>query len=499
VSSQIDLSTINLEFEFQENNPMHLYLDEITSRYNTGERNFANVHARSDLVGGDLRGIDLRGATLQAVSLRESNLEGANLSGANITGSSLRSANLAYADLSRANFCREPSYPDRLMSSHLSYANLEQANLTEADLRGAKLDGAKLRYANLQRANLSQADLRGADLTGANLKNVNLSGCNLCHADLTDAQLSETSLEGAKLAGATMPDGTINQHGTLEVIKQKIGPLKRLAWKPLTKSGDGKLTSSKFAGTPWLAVDETWPICPHCQEPMQFFLQLNLEQLPQALERKFGNGLLQMFYCTSDAECDIDNEGWSAFSSCQFLRIVQADEKRESVVIPEIQSESSSKLRKGQFPPKLIVEWQKVNDYPDWLEAELHGGSITYEELVKIATDKTRSYPSDLQDFSYMDKDNRKFSEGYQRCGVVTNFMIDVALLPFGDKLAGWPHWVQSIEYPNCPVCSKLMDRLVFEFASDDNVPFLWGDVGVGYILQCPDHVEQLAFLWQCS
>ncbi|WP_256381131.1 hypothetical protein [Myxosarcina sp. GI1] len=43
------------------------------------------------------------------------------------------------------------------------------------------------------------------------------------------------------------------------------------------------------------------------------------------------------------------------------------------------------------------------------------------------------------------------------------------------------------------------MNSFIFEFASDDNVPFLWGDGGTGYIVQCPEHKEQVAFFWQCG
>ncbi len=67
------------------------------------------------------------------------------------------------------------------------------------------------------------------------------------------------------------------------------------------------------------------------------------------------------------------------------------------------------------------------------------------------------------------------------------------------DKLAGYPRWVQDPEYPNCPVCDRLMNQLIFEFASDDNIPYLWGDIGTGYFVQCPEHKEQVTFLWQCG
>src|SRR5262249_10333174 len=64
-----------------------------------------------------------------------------------------------------------------------------------------------------------------------------------------------------------------------------------------------------------------------------------------------------------------------------------------------------------------------------------------------------------------------------------------------GDKLGGWPDWVQGVEYPNCSQCGQRM-ALVFQVDSEDNVPFLFGDAGCGHITQCPDHKEVVAFGW---
>ena len=33
---------------------------------------------------------------------------------------------------------------------------------------------------------------------------------------------------------------------------------------------------------------------------------------------------------------------------------------------------------------------------------------------------------------------------------------------------------------------------------SEDNVPHMFGDAGIGHILQCPDHPEQLSWGWAC-
>jgi hypothetical protein len=66
------------------------------------------------------------------------------------------------------------------------------------------------------------------------------------------------------------------------------------------------------------------------------------------------------------------------------------------------------------------------------------------------------------------------------------------------DKLAGWPCWIQGVEYPNCPRCGRRMIH-VFQLDSEDHVPFMFGDVGCGHITQCPDHNEVVAFGWACS
>ncbi len=475
---------------------------ELLQRYNAGERNFRGVqfyvHTMYDV---DLSEADFSYASFATCGLRGVNFERSVFRNASIHANLTR-ANFRFADLQEAILCEQFCETNALRNSASS---LDQSDLTGANLSHAYLCAVDFRSANLTEANLTSADLRSADLRKANLRKANLSkanlsNANLCHADLTGALMTGTNMEGAKLAGAILPDGTISQYETLEVINTKIRHLKRLAWKPLVQRTDGEVTASKFSGTPWLSVNETWPLCPHCQEPMQFFLQLDLEKLPPALDNVFGNGLLQLFYCTSSAECEGSLEGWAAFSKCHFLRIVQPGNMTAALEIPPIQSESLSKRIEGHFQPKLIVGWQQMDDYPSWADAEFQGVSITREELARISADAIQPYENDLQDFSYMDDENRVFNERSQRDCVVTNFMMAVALLPFeGDKLAGYPHWVQDVEYPNCPLCNRLMNQLVFEFASDDNVPYLWGDVGVGYILQCPEHKKELAFLWQCG
>jgi uncharacterized protein YwqG len=68
-----------------------------------------------------------------------------------------------------------------------------------------------------------------------------------------------------------------------EIVRQLTPWLerhRRPAWKPVVAWRQGGVTASKFAGTPWLAPDEHWPVCPRCERPLQLLLQLNLDELP---------------------------------------------------------------------------------------------------------------------------------------------------------------------------------------------------------------------------
>ena len=238
----------------------------------------------------------------------------------------------------------------------------------------------------------------------------------------------------------------------LEQLKQKLSPLKRSAWKPIVQEGDGALTASKFAGTPWLNASERWPLCPNCNKPMQFFLQLNLDELPGALKGEFGSGLLQFFYCTNyEPPCECDCQGWEPFSTIKVMRIVQPSNLNVKV---EISQPNKS------FPAKLIEAWEAVDDYPDYQTIENCEIAINEEE---------------------------------------SNTLVENHITVTGDKLGGWPEWVQYPEYPDCPTCNQPMKQFVFQIDSEDNLPYMWGDVGVGYLLQCSNHKEQLAFLWQCG
>lgn len=222
----------------------------------------------------------------------------------------------------------------------------------------------------------------------------------------------------------------------------------RTAYKPIVEPGDGTPTDSKFSGTPWLAEHEKWPTCPNCDNSMQLFVQLNLATLPEEHREKHGTGLLQMFYCTNeDPMCECDCEAYAPFSKSVVTRIVQPN-GAGAAVPPDGRPEAP-------FPAKRIVGWNPMEDYPNGEELDAIGGRLSDEEE---------------SDYEWPKQE---------------------------DKLGGWPSWVQNMEYPSCRKCGKQME-LVFQIDSEDNLPYMFGDVGCGHITQCPVHPDELAFGWAC-
>lgn len=236
-----------------------------------------------------------------------------------------------------------------------------------------------------------------------------------------------------------------------EMLK-KIANIRRSAWLPVVKDGDGELTASKFSGIPWLAHNEEWPLCPNCNQPLNLFVQLNLKDLPEIPDKCKPDGLIQLFYCIrSEPSCETDCEAFLPFSQSVVVRRVDPSD-----AIPR---EKAYSPPKEAFPPKQIINWEKKDDYPNWEELSESGLSL-----------------SDAEE----------------------NLLYELGFPLTGDKLLGWPAWVQGIEYPDCPDCEERM-HLLFQTDSEDNIPYMFGDVGCGHITQCPNHPDTLSFGWACA
>lgn len=234
-------------------------------------------------------------------------------------------------------------------------------------------------------------------------------------------------------------------------LMEKVSHLGRPAWFPVVEEGDGGAAVSKFSGAPWLAPGESWPVCPSCEGQMQLFLQLDLASLPIELRGEFGQGLLQLFYCVNESPlCEVDCEAYSPHARSTLARRVDPSKAGSAGVVDATRT---------MFPAQRIVGWDKVAvDLPN--SEELDGQGVALDD--------------DESDALYA---------------------LELPLA--GDKLAGWPNWIQGIEYPQCRTCRKPM-RLVFQIDSEINLPHMFGDSGIAHLTQCPDHKDELAFGWAC-
>lgn len=239
---------------------------------------------------------------------------------------------------------------------------------------------------------------------------------------------------------------------TTQHLTDRIAAFKKNAWLPVVKRETSSVFHSKFSGVPLLDENEAWPCCGHCQQPMQLFVQLNADDLPAEAEKAFGEGILQVFYCTNaEQNCEIECEAYAPFAKSTLVRIVDPTKitAKPLTVSPVLDA----------FAEKVIVDWQAVDDYPN------------YEELEDLGVELTDDEAEALYDQNYCPK--------------------------AGDKLLGWAAWVQDVEYPYCPDCDEHM-KYIFQIDSDDNLDYMFGDVGCAHITQCEQHPERLAIAWAC-
>lgn len=239
-----------------------------------------------------------------------------------------------------------------------------------------------------------------------------------------------------------------NLEQRLNKTMHELEMLKRTTYLPNTTEHENTFSDqSKIGGFPYLRDAEDWPKCPNCQKHMQLFLQLNLEHIP---ERK-DHGLIQLFYCTSKApDCETDLKAFFPFSSAVVCRKTTVN-GASAIIQPVIDR---------VFQEKLISGWEAKNDYPHSEEYESLGLEID-DEILEILE-----------------------ARGF-------GFTIDK------DKLFGWPFWVQGVEYPLDRGTDQQME-LLFQLDSEDHLPYMFGDSGVGHLTRSPDIDEELAFAWAC-
>lgn len=243
-------------------------------------------------------------------------------------------------------------------------------------------------------------------------------------------------------------DASSNLEERFNATLKSMEQFKITAYFPnVEQTGNTFSAKSKIGGFPYLKHENDWPVCPSCSNHMQLFLQLNLQDMPVNKEE----GLVQLFYCTnSDPICEVELESFFPFSKGVHCRRVEVAEESVSIQ-PNLTN---------VFQEKLIVGWTPKDDYPDSEDHDRLGIDIDEDVL-------------DLM------------------------FERNAGIALAGDKLLGWPNWIQGPEYPQDRNTGIRME-LLFQFDSEVNLPYMFGDAGIGHLTVSPDNPDEMTFGWAC-
>ena len=255
-------------------------------------------------------------------------------------------------------------------------------------------------------------------------------------------------------------------------ISAALGPWRervtRPAWRPVVEEGDGPSTASKFFGMPWTGPDAPWPVCSPCDLPMAPLLQLRLDDLP-GIEGRHGPGLLQFFYCSDSCyNCEAEDAHLPFSDKATRVRILHPIPGGEPAPSPP-------GYEPPEAPAQRLVGWDRLDDRPGYHELRQNGLILDHDSAT--GTQRVRC-PEVGLDVTIPDESD----------------LVEAApkATP-GDKLGGWPHWIQREEYPSCPRCGLRM-ALLFQVASHDHARNALADFGTGHITQCPEHKDVVAF-----
>lgn len=258
---------------------------------------------------------------------------------------------------------------------------------------------------------------------------------------------------------------------TADEIRQKLAPWvrkhTRIAWLPTLQDGETDPRGSRFGGAAWVPEGEAPAACQGCGAPLRLVLQLNLAELPQASLRALPpSGLLQVLYC-ADEDCAREQEAFSEFSDAHRVQIVPS---------------GAGRLEAGAnpFAAKSIVGWEQAEDHPHPEDSHGLGLQVDYDFKERRARFVCPEVGLDAW-----------VPLGELEIETVTQARD-------GDKLRGWPYWIQSAEYPQCPKCQTAMTHL-FQIDSEKGVPYMWGDAGMVQVTYCERHPEVMTMNWACS
>jgi hypothetical protein len=241
-----------------------------------------------------------------------------------------------------------------------------------------------------------------------------------------------------------------------ERLQTKLATARRPAFFPVLETGDGEPGDDKLGGTPLGEV----PICKGCRCPMVLLLQLDPRRLPAGAPGQ-GKGPLQVFHCGRH-DCDYGDVTHSPGGTGVVMRVAVEPKTAKASAAKSTTEAAPKPAKKGKAKAVQAVGKGKASRIVGWTEASDLPG------------------PGDLTALALDAKEQRLAADERSRDG---------------DKLGGYPCWIQHPTAPDCPTCHAPM-HFVFQLSAR-LVDF--GDSGLGYLHQCGKHPAKLAFSWSST
>ncbi len=280
----------------------------------------------------------------------------------------------------------------------------------------------------------------------------------------------------ATLRGGPDDDETQKAEARLK-LDEWAASWERPAWWPVVADDGESLSVTRFGGVPWVLDGESAPTCETCGRELQLFVQLELASLPAEFTVVKREGVVQLFYCRGGNTSD-EHEGCSGEAGdVPFSTAVKLARRVPDASLRPVSPDPNGE---APWPPKVVIDWERFVDRPDFEDHAAAGLRATYDLDARTVLFEADSVGV-AQTFGINELRVEQLAEAAGR-----------------DKLGGWPYWIQGPEYPRCTVCGDTM-AVIFQLDSEDHIPFMFGDAGIGHISMCRSHPDVVAFGWDGS
>jgi hypothetical protein len=146
----------------------------------------------------------------------------------------------------------------------------------------------------------------------------------------------------------------------------------------------------------------------------------------------------------------------------------------------------------AKHPVAFVADWEMFEDYPDSMEHGKFGVRYEYDW-------SDSDNPPDVGHVNlfcgWLGVEFLNVEDGYEAGREISD---TVASASPGDKLFGWPRWVQFACYPQCDQCGCPM-RYLLQIDSKCSIPKIFGDVGTAHVFYCDEHRSSFAITYECS